>query len=270
MGKIGMVMWHKKNKMFKILCAAFMTASIGSEPFVIDPAHAIYTRHDREQSDYVVSNSKYPALVDLLGKGDCIGSFVHASYVLTVAHCAQELKAGMSLTINGNSHTIKTPIFHPKWNPDNDEYDIALVPLDKPVKNLPPLPIYRKKEELNAVITIVGRGDHATGLRGEIIAKIDGKLRRATNKISAVNEHFLEITFERAGEKNVTPLEGVGGDGDSGAPGFIDINGIPHIAGLNAWAKGHKGIKIGQYGTKDYQTRVSSYLKFLDRYLQPR
>ena len=37
-----------------------------------------------------------------------------------------------------------------------------------------------------------------------------------------------------------------------------------YIAGLNSLGDGGKGIKVGQYGSRDYQTRVSQYLEWLD------
>ncbi len=225
---------------------------------------AIIIRDDLDDSDYVVNDSDYPALVDLIERGDCIGTLVHESYLLTVAHCAADLDAGDSLSVNGTEYTVAEIILHPEWNQRRDEYDIALVRFAEPVTGVTPLPIYRGGNETGSLLTLVGRGVTNTGLRGERGANDDGKLRRCTNIISSVDEHFIEIRFERPGEDGITPLEGVGAAGDSGCPAFIEIDGIYYIAGLNSWGDGPRGVRVGQYGAFDYQTRVTQYLEWLD------
>ncbi len=74
----------------------------------------------------------------------------------------------------------------------------------------------------------------------------DGKLRKCTNVVSQVNDHFIEIFFERPGEEGITALEGLGAAGDSGCPAFIEIDGVAHIAGLNSWGDGPRGVRVGQ------------------------
>ena len=75
-------------------------------------AHAVLTRHDLSDSNYVVSDADYPALVNLFEPSDCIGTLVHESYLLTVAHCAADLRNGQSLKVNGVSHAIAEVIMH--------------------------------------------------------------------------------------------------------------------------------------------------------------
>ncbi|MDP7655150.1 MAG: trypsin-like serine protease, partial [Roseibacillus sp.] len=231
---------------------------------LLPDATGIIIRDDRPDFDYVVADSDYPALVDLIERGDCIATLVHESYLLTVAHCAAEVNAGKVLQVNGVPHTVAEVILHPRWNRRRDDYDIALVRLAEPVKGIAPLPIYRGPEETGALITLVGRGDSGTGVRGERGASNDGRLRKCTNVVSQVNDHFIEIFFERPGEEGITALEGVGAAGDSGCPAFIEVDGVAHIAGLNSWGDGPRGVRVGQYGAYDYQTRVTQYLEWLD------
>jgi len=231
---------------------------------ITQEAEAIIIRDDRNDADYVVDDADYPALVDLIEKGDCIGTLVHESFLLTVAHCAADMNEGDPLIINKTPNSVSEIIPHPKWKKRRDEYDIALLRLKKPVKNVIPFPIYRGSDEKGTPITLVGRGVTATGLRGERGAKNDGKLRKCTNIVTKVDDHFIEILFERPEEKGITKLEGVGAAGDSGCPAFMHIHGVRYIAGLNSWGDGPKGIKVGQYGAYDYQTRVSRYLEWLD------
>ena len=42
------------------------------------------------------------------------------------------------------------------------------------------------------------------------------------------------------------------------------MDGVLCIVGLNSWGDGGQCIKVGQYGSRDYQTRVSQYLEWLD------
>ena len=227
-------------------------------------ASAIIIRDDLDDSNYVVNDSNYPALVDLIERGDCIGTLVHESYLLTVAHCAADLDPGDSLNVNGTQYSVAEIIPHPQWNKRRDEYDIALVRFSRPVEGVTPLPIYRGGDETGSLITLVGRGDTNTGLQGERGARNDGKLRRCTNIVTSVDDHFIEIRFEKPGEEGITLLEGVGAAGDSGCPAFIEIEDVSYIAGLNSWGDGPRGVKVGQYGAFDYQTRVTQYLDWLD------
>lgn len=226
-------------------------------------AQAIVVLHDLADANYVVEDADHPALVDLISPGDCIGTLVHESYLLTVAHCAVDLTVGQTLQVNGAGHAVAEVTQHPSWQ-DLDAFDIALVRLATPVTTVAPLPIYRETNELGAVITLVGRGVTATGEQGEEGGESDGKLRRATNVVTAANGHFLEIIFERSDENGVTEFEGVGAAGDSGCPAFIDVEGVPHIAGLNSYGDGNGNADVGQYGARDYQTRISQYLPWLD------
>ena len=232
--------------------------------FSLAHAPAIIIRDDLDDANYVVNDSDYPALVDLIERGDCIGTLIHESYLLTVAHCAADLDPGDSLNVNGISYSVAEIIPHPQWNKRRDEYDIALVRFSQPVKGITPLPIYRGGDETGSLITLVGRGVTNTGLEGERRARNDGKLRKCTNIVTSVDDHFIEIRFERPGEDGITPLEGVGAAGDSGCPAFIEVDGLLYIAGLNSWGEGPRNVRVGQYGAFDYQTRVSRYLEWLD------
>jgi hypothetical protein len=235
---------------------------------VAPEAGAVIIRHDVDDAEYVVPDADYPALVDLIEPGDCIGTLIDPSWLLTVAHCAVDLEVGATLLVSGSPHAVAEVVLHPSWQ-DADAYDIALVRLADAVTEVDPFPLYRGSEERGAVVTLVGRGVTATGLEGERGGDTDGKLRRATNVVTAVDDHFIEVAFERAEDEGVTPLEGVGAAGDSGCPVFIDVDGVRWIAGLNAWGDGGDGIRVGQYGARDYQTRVSRYLDWIDEVMPP-
>jgi MYXO-CTERM domain-containing protein len=226
------------------------------------PVHAVIIRHDVDDSEYVVPDADFPALVDLFQPGDCIGTLIHPSTLLTVAHCAQDLRDNQTLTVNGTEHAIEEVVLHPEWR--GWLYDIALIRLDVAVEGVTPYPLYRGASELGEELIIVGRGLHGTGIEGEPGATQDTLLRRATNVITKADDHWLEVTFEEPGEDGITALEGVGASGDSGGPAFLQTKDGLLIAGLNSWGDASFPTRVGQYGAWDYSTRVSKYLEWLD------
>lgn len=232
------------------------------------PARAVITRHDVPDASYVVPDADYPALVDLFEPDDCMGTLVEGSHLLTVAHCATDLQVGHALDVAGAPHTVAEVFLHPQWN-DGDHYDIAVVRLSTPVTHVEPLPIYTGNGELGQTVWLVGRGTSGTALQGESGGSNDAQLRRATNTVSFVNDFLIELRMDSPTDADVTALEGVGAGGDSGCPVFMDVNGVPHIVGLNAFGDTDGGGDIGSYGAWDYQTRVTLYETWLEGIIGP-
>lgn len=243
----------------------FSTAALFAfTAFTLNPsdAHAIITRHDVDDAEYVVDAADYPELVDLLEPGDCLATLVHPSYLLTVAHCATDLETGASLTVGDETRTVTTIKLHPRWN-DGDAFDIALIQLDTPVLSVEPVPLYRDEDELGSEIELLGRGLHGTGEQGESGASDDAQLRRATNTVDSVDDHFLRLTFDPPTREASTMLEGVGAGGDSGGPVFLRREGITYLAGLNSWGDSCD-VDVAKYKANDYQIRVSQFVAWID------
>ena len=228
-------------------------------------AWGIITRDDLSDDEYVVDDADYPALVDLFQPGDCIGTLIHPMYLLTVAHCAQDMNTNQSLTVNGVDRSVAEVILHPDWGGWN--YDIALIGLDEPIEDIEPYGLYQETDENGQAMTLVGRGLHGTGIEGESGATMDRLLRRAHNAVSSVDNQWIEVRFESPDEDGILPLEGVGAAGDSGGPAFIEKDGQMLIAGLNSWGDGGIGIGVGEYGSFDYSTRVSQHLDWISNYV---
>jgi len=229
----------------------------------VPSAHAIITRDDVDDADYQVDPSQYPAVIALLGPGDCLGTLIHPTYVLTVAHCAVDVQVGASLTIGGDTRTVSSVILHPRWQDGGDTFDIAMLRLDAATLQVEPYQLYRGGDEVGQQVEILGAGKHGTGIEGEKGASDDGLLRRATNTVDAVDDHFLRFTFDGPTTETVTDLEGVGAAGDSGGPVLLRQGGITYLAGLNAWGDSCDH-GVGQYGAADYQTRVSAFADWID------
>jgi hypothetical protein len=244
-----------------LLLLACAAAGLGT----IQDASAIITRHDVTDDEYVVDDSDYPALVDLFWPGDCIGTLITNNTLLTVAHCAEDLRDSDSLIVNGTPHNIDTIMLHPDWDGWNN--DIALVRFENEVNDVTPYAIYKGIDEEGEMLTLVGRGVHATGLEGEPGATTDGLLRRATNRVSSTTNQWLEVYFEDPdGTDALTDLEGVGAAGDSGSPAFLDTDDGFVIAGLNSWGDAPRGVQIGQYGAFDFSTRVSQFADWIEKH----
>ena len=126
------------------------------------PAWSTIILNDVADSDYIVEDSEYPELVDLFYPGDCIGTVISSTHVLTVAHCASDLRSSDTREVNGVDHGLVDVHIHPDYN--GWVNDIAVIELDGTVTEVTPYGLYRDTDELGQTMTLVGRGLHATGL----------------------------------------------------------------------------------------------------------
>ena len=59
-------------------------------------------------------------------------------------------------------------------------------------------------------------------------------------------------------------LEGISGPGDSGGPGFLEVDGVVHLAGVSSGQSTRAtGGRASVYGVTEYFTRVSFYANWL-------
>jgi hypothetical protein len=123
--------------------------------------------------------------------------------------------------------------------------DLALVELDPPAAGVPVLALFAD-DELGAELLLLGRGEFGNGLQG--ILGADHRLRRVTNRVDSVDEHWLRLRFDPP--PGGTALEGVGGGGDSGGPALIGVGGSLRIAGVASW-QDHAG-PLGIYGCVEH------------------
>ena len=83
--------------------------------------------------------------------------------------------------------------------------------------------------------------------------------------INNSEKKWLLYTFDSP--ETAIELEGMHGSGDSGGPSVIFENKIPYLVGLSSWQKlsgDFSKVKSGLYGTSAYQTRVSSYVNWIN------
>lgn len=224
----------------------------------------IVRRHDKNDSEYLALGAKFSSVCKV-GKRGGDGTLIAPRWVITAAHVGQGMfeREGQNLQIyfEGNPKGIKVEkvFIHPDFKPMRGA-DIALLYLEEEVKSITPAKLYDRRDEPGNEITIVGHGDTRTGQGGEWIS--DGQRRAATNLIDEVNSDKIIFNFDEPGLG--TELEGTAGPGDSGGPAFIIIDGKPYMAGISsAGMPGTSGP--GTYGAKEFYTRVSSYLDWINK-----
>lgn len=231
------------------------------------PSFDIVRRHDKSDQEYLELGKSFDAVCKV-GKDGGDGTLVAADWVVTAAHVAEGMmrRSGgtIELFLDGDIERTSAQVFiHPEFDGPNG-HDIALIRLNEPVTTIQPLPFYKQKDEKNQLIYIVGHGDYKHGNSTEW--KRDGNRRAATNTIDDVKELFILFDFDKPGS-DATELEGTAGPGDSGGPAIIRIGGIDYIAGISSAAMpGENGP--GTYGAKEFYTRVSTKIDWLENVLE--
>jgi hypothetical protein len=226
----------------------------------------IITRHDRNDSLFVYLAETVPESQALFffSRTDMAGTLIRPGWILAAAHVATDLSTGDSISTGRKKYPVLKICIHPEWKNDH-AYDIALIRIDMRGDSLPPVPLYTGRDELNRVVTIVGNGEHGTGLTGP--DGNDGRLRAATNRIVEVSDFWLKWDFDypASDQAGVTDLEGISGPGDSSGPAFIFIDGHGYLAGISsAQSTRATNGREGLYGVREYYVRVSGHINWIN------
>jgi hypothetical protein len=205
----------------------------------------------------------------MLGNGN--GTLVAPEWVLTAAHVASVLRGTgqpdpsrpARVSINGIWYPVERVYLHPGWKGAESPEDIALIRLAEPVPGAKPACLYPRSDEVGQAAILVGTGGTGDGITGS--KKLDGKIRGATIRIGSIQKSGMQLgwTFRGPTERDVTPLEGVSGPGDSGGPAFLRHQGKLCVAGVSSAQEGN-GRKNGQYGVEEYYSRVSFFRAWLE------
>lgn len=247
-------------------------------------ASAVVIRADVNDANYRLPADAVPALADLPGEGH--GVLIAPRWVVTAAHAVSWQSSITEVNVNGKARKVVAIIKYPGYQtpPEAlgkeamatgdaskihaflaDTNDIALIQLEAPVSDVKPMPLYRDGDESGKTIEVIGKGATGNGVDGEAAdAPHRTDLRHAFNVVSGVNAHWISYTFRAP--PAALPLEGTIGNGDSGGPVVLDINGEKRLAGLASWKKYPDGrLKPGgRYGLIVYNVRVSAYAAWID------
>lgn len=248
-----------------LLALAFVLASAA-------PPAAVIVRHDRSDDRYVELGRQLEGICHLNLQSenappDGEGVLIDPFWVLTAAHVGVEIGRNHLLTVVGSDSVAEieadTVFVHPEW--EGGPRDIALVRLKRAVEKIEPVPVYRLRDEAGKIIIIGGTGDFGTGETGP--TGNDGKLRAATNRVDEVSDNWLKFRFDAPGR--AADLEGVSGPGDSGGPAFIRAGDARYVAGVSSGQSTRDtGGREGVYGVREYYTRVSSCVDWIDRIMR--
>jgi len=250
------------------------------------PAYAIVTRHDVDDSKYRVAATEFPALADLPGEGH--GVLIAPQWVVTAAHAVTWQTEIKQIVLNGKARDVEKVIVHsgykklPKDLIDQavktgdatrivdflaSQDDIALIKLAAPVSDVIPSKLFSGNDELGKTVELLGKGATGTGLTGqEVNASHRADLRRAYNKIVDVKDRWICYVFDKP--PSGLAIEGISGDGDSGGPVLIKVDGKWQLAGLASWKKHGQDnaliLHAGFYGQKNYNVRISHYTGWIE------
>ncbi len=248
----------------------------GVAAFMLPTAKAIVIRHDRDDRQYVELARHFPATVIFHVTNsdfgmDGVGTLVDTRWVLTAGHIAADLKPGDVAEVAGARYEIKQIVQHPLWHGikgwDDVEHDIALVRLRTAVRDVAPARLYTKSDEAGLTLTIAGAGRFGNGLTGPTID--DLTMRAATNRVLRVEGTQLVFRFDAPDDPDVTPLEGISGDGDSGGPAYLVLHGTVYVVGVGS-AQDSRPVdrKLGHYGVLELYPRVSSFAPWIRKTLR--
>ena len=265
-------------KRLRYLTLAFLMVTAGAKAIVI--------RSDVPDAKYLIPSSAFPALVDLPGEGQ--GTLIAQRWVVTAGHATQGYKL-MKVRIDGKWRKVEHVFLYPGFKKEYETvkyaarhpglknwpeiksalrsmHDIALIELERPVRDAAPVGLYTKSDELGKVVEIFGKGATGNGKVGQYPhSPHRGRLRMAYNRITRAQGQWLDYRFDCG--PNALPREGVLGDGDSGGPVLIKSGGEWQLAGLSDWKHWPKGrIKYaeGVCGQEFSNSRISYYAAWIE------
>lgn len=201
---------------------------------------------------------------EICDRTDGMGTLIHPYWILTAAHVAIGMSSENEIEFADGTYAIEQIVVHPNFRNWSEavalaKNDIALIKLVRPVEAIAPILLCQQKNELTEIVTFLGSGDFGNGSIGP--DSVDARLRKATNRVEAVDQEWLVFKFDAP--PNGTALEGISGPGDSGGPALIAVGEEWAIAGISS-GQDSGTLGEGRYGVLEYYTRVSQYIGWIE------
>ena len=240
-------------------------------------AEAIVIRHDVNARRHEVRAAEFPAVFYLEQRGGdriCAATVIHARWAITAAHCVHETSLGRALEtgnefgvrVGRGDRLIDTVVVHPGYDVNlTASTDLALLRFTD-ISAAPVIPLQTELTELDQIVTLVGWGFFGWGTTGREFS--DGKIRTATNRITAAGER-LEMRFDdpRLPGSDALPMEGTPGLWDSGGPALLGERGAYRLAGVAVGElEGERFSEEtqGRYGAVAIYERISRHLDWIE------
>jgi hypothetical protein len=219
---------------------------------------AVIVRHDRTDDETLKAGAPF-TMVGFVPRGaGC--TLIAPAWAATAAHVAKSIQPGSLIHFGDVRAVVKRTVIHPHGDEPSagvpPDVDLALIEFTAPVAGITPATLYRSTDEVNQLVHIVGYGD--TGNPRSGVIRTDNRRRAVTNHVSEARPVRLMVRFDEP--PNGTPLEGVGGPGDSGGPALIVKGTAVLLAGVSSGSMGPPG----KYGLVDVYTRVSAQAAWID------
>lgn len=228
--------------------------------FVSLSASSVVMRHDVEPKKYDATWHDFPALAQFYVDG-AHGSLIAPTWVVTAAHTTFCTDPGSTILVGGEKAIVKRRFVHPEHTP-GVSHDLAMLELTTSVTHVSPARLYLEDQEVGKIITFIGAGGSGTGIDGQTIPHYENKgfLRKANNRVDQAKGPLLEFVFHRGND--ALPLEGIGGEGDSGGPAFMREGDEFIVLGVSS--RGEFGSTAGKYGNREFYTRLSFFKDWIN------
>lgn len=157
----------------------------------------------------------------------CSGTLVGSRQILTAAHCIGGEAEDYAVYVGGRTYDVSEIWAHESYDqegttdPSNSQYDVGMLILDAPVRNVPAIPIATNSPLfVGQRATLFGFGTNE--LPYDKQPEIDHKVGRLI--IGAIDSGMFETYIEDTGVADCS--------GDSGGPVIAVVNGFPSVIGV--------------------------------------
>ena len=91
------------------------------------------------------------------------------------------------------------------------------------------------------------------------------ELRHGFNKVTSAHDRWFCYQFDKG--TSALPLEAIGGDGDSGGPALLEVDGEWVLAGMMSWKLSDGDFRTanqGRYGQTNCNVRISYHRLWIE------